>query len=416
MEFKKRLSDTFTVRAIQPINLELSKMLLGASYSSDSHLRWVLVLTGWIFCSMVSELTSQEVRERESAQQDPNGRLAPGATATGRNFGARGSNQNTGVVITSIVPGSPAQLAGIEVRDQVITVNGYQVGIVNGTAYDLEREVWSRADRGQPVVLLVKDWRTNNLTNITIDLNQNASQRPPIINNQVASQLAQVRIWYDQYLQRPPSESETTAWRESLSQGGLTLQDIQSYILGSTEFYDRFGRNNDVGFVYALYDKVFGRQPTQSELSRTLSDLSSYGGNRVPFVKSFLANRPNVAPPPSQGLSTKELLSTMTSYQKQMSSFVTWGFYGEQSATLFKSIANVKRIEQYEVPGRENRQEQQRLASEVQKNSDRLVQIAQQIRDRADRTNSMSREASKLMEDANRLKSAADRLIREVYR
>jgi|GEM_PF-3452504 len=368
-----------------------------------------------------TDLRGQDVREREGESQNPNARLAPPATVAGRTFGARGTNQPTGVVITAVTPGTPAQLAGIEVRDQIITVNGYQVGIVDGVTYDLEREVWSRAQRGRGVTLLVRDWRTNNLTNIAVDLNTSSAQRPPVVNPPVVPpvappQIAQVRIWYDQYLQRPPTSSELTAWQTSLTQGGLSLQDVQAYILGSAEFYDRYGRNNDVGFIYSLYEKTAGRQPSQAELSRALADLGQYGSNRVAFVKAFLGGRPEVLPPVSQGLSTKEILSAMTSYQKQMSSFATWGLYGEQSALIFKSSAAVKRIEQYEVPGRENRREQQRLADEVLKNSNQLLVLAKQIRDRAERSNTLVREARKLSEEATRIKNASDLLVQELYR
>lgn len=358
-------------------------------------------------------LVAQEVRDRDAGAANANARVAPSANVVGRSFGAKGSNQPTGVVITAVVPGSPAQIAGIEVRDTIVTVNGYQVGLVNGVTYDLEREVMSRAERGQAVTLLVKDWRSGNLTNLAVSFTPvgNAGVDPG-----VSTQLAQVRVWYDQYLQRPPSDSELTAWRESLVRGGLTLQEIRAYLLGSTEFYDRFGRNNDVAFIYALFEQVFSRQPSPSELSRAIADLNRYGSNRVGFVKEFLGGRPEPVPPAPQGLSTKEVSSALNRYQKQMTPFVTWGQYLEQSGVIFKANASLKLIEQYEIPGRENRREQQKLADEVVKNSNRLTQLAGQIRDRAERTNTLVREARKLSEDADSVRNAADQLARQVVR
>lgn len=385
--------------------------------------RWLPITCRWatrlvIFASVIpipSLLWAQEIRDRDAAQE-ANARLAPSANAAARSFGAKGSNQATGVVITAVTAGSPAQTAGIEVRDTVITVNGYQVGIVNGVTYDLEREVLSRASAGQRVTLLVKDWRTNNLTNVVVNFGASGGQPPAVVDNVSPSQLAQVRVWYDQYLQRPPTTTELSAWRDSLAQSGFSLQDVRAYLLGSTEFYDRFGRNNDVEFLYALFDKTASRQPSSSELARSLADLNRYGSNRVGFVKEFLRGRPEVVVPTTQGLSTKEVSAALTKYQKQMASFATWGMYVEQSAIIFKSNASIKLIEQYEIPGRENRREQQKLADDILKNTNRLSQLAGQIRERAERTNSLVREASSLTVDANNLTNAANRLSQQIAR
>jgi hypothetical protein len=377
------------------------------------YLCWFAVLV--FFLLMPTTLLAQEIRERDTVSENSNARLAPGAITSATTFGAKGTNQENGVVVTSIVPGSPAQLAGIEVRDTVVTVNGYQVGIVMGVAYDLEREVMVRASKGQPVNLLVKDWRTSNLTNVTVNFNSSGSQVNPAATS-VENQLSQVRVWYDQYLQRSPSSSELTAWRESLVRGGLNLQDIQAYLLGSTEFYERFGRNNDVTFIYALFEKTLGRQPNQTELSRLLSNLNQSGPNRVAFVKEFLSGRPTTVAPGTQNLMTKEVTNSLTSYQKQLAPFVSWGFYVEQSSLIFRSTASIKSIEQYQVPGRENRREQKRLAEDVLNNSIRLNELAVQLRDRAERTNKSVREASKLCEEANKLQSLADQLLYQINR
>jgi len=90
--------------------------------------------------------------------------------------------------------------------------------------------------------------------------------------------------------------------------------------------------------------------------------------------------------------------------------------YLEQSALISKSNASIKLIEQYEVPGRENRREQQRLAEEILKNSNRLNQLSGQIRDRAERTNKLVQEAGKLSVEANVLDNAVNRLVQQVVR
>jgi len=361
----------------------------------------------------VPQLLAQEVRDRESAGGNDNARVAPPGGVLAQGFGANGTNQPTGVLITRVLAGSPAQQAGLEVRDTVLTVDGYQVGTVNGVTYDLEREVLARAGRGRPITLLVKDWRTSNLTNIAINLNTGGGTTPPVVNP-IDTQMAQVNAWYNQYLQRGPSPSESSAWRESLIRGGFTMDDVRAYILGSTEFYERVGRNNDITFIYALYDKTQGRQPTQAELSLNLNNLNLSGGNRVAFVKDFLSGRPQVQPPAPQALATKEVANSLKNYQKQMASFAAWGLYAEQSLLIVRSNASLKTIEQYQVPGRENRPEQQRLADEVLGNCNRLNLLAVQIRDRAQRTNQSLVDANRLLDEANQLQRLAEQLLNQI--
>lgn len=375
-----------------------------------------LALAPWLLLAaltVVPPLNAQEIRNRDSAAANDNARLAPPGVTPAQGFGANGTNQPTGVLITRVLAGSPAQQAGLEVRDTVLTVDGYQVGIVNGVTYDLEREVLARAGRGRPITLLVKDWRTSNLTNISVNLNAGGGIAPPVINP-IEGQMAQVNAWYNQYLQRGPSISESNAWRDSLIRGGFTMDDVRAYILGSTEFYERIGRNNDITFIYALCEKVQGRQPTQAELSRYLTNLNQSAGNRVAFVKDFLTGRPQVQPPAPQALSTKEVSNSLKNYQKQMASFAAWGLYAEQSSLIFRSNASLKTIEQYEIPGRQNRPEQQRLAEEVLGNCNRLNELAVQIRERAQRTNQRLVEANRLVDEANQLKRWADQLLGQI--
>jgi len=170
----------------------------------------------------------------------------------------------------------------------------------------------------------------------------------------------------------------------------------------------------DITFIYALYDKTQGRQPTQAELSLNLNNLNFSGGNRVAFVKDFLSGRPQVQPPAPQALATKEVANSLKNYQKQMASFAAWGLYAEQSLLIVRSNASLKTIEQYQVPGRENRPEQQRLADEVLGNCNRLNLLAVQIRDRAQRTNQSLVEANRLLDEANQLQRLAEQLLNQI--
>jgi predicted metalloprotease with PDZ domain len=79
-------------------------------------------------------------------------------------------NTPTGVVITRVVPNSPAARAGLEPRDCIVTVEGYQVGYVHRRLYALGPELQLRADRNGEVRLLVQNWRNDELTNMEVQL------------------------------------------------------------------------------------------------------------------------------------------------------------------------------------------------------------------------------------------------------
>ncbi|TWU29049.1 hypothetical protein Poly41_67480 [Novipirellula artificiosorum] len=84
-------------------------------------------------------------------------------------LGIYGTNTETGVLIDRVVPGGAAQQAGLEARDTIVTVAGYQVGTVNGRLYDLGDELSRRVDAGRRVTLLVRNHRNSRLTNVPVN-------------------------------------------------------------------------------------------------------------------------------------------------------------------------------------------------------------------------------------------------------
>ncbi len=78
-------------------------------------------------------------------------------------------NTDRGVVLTSVLPGSNAQRAGLERNDTILTVAGYQVGYVGRQLYDLGDEINARAANGQ-ALLLIQNGRNGELRNLTVDL------------------------------------------------------------------------------------------------------------------------------------------------------------------------------------------------------------------------------------------------------
>ncbi len=91
-------------------------------------------------------------------------------------------NTPTGVVITRVVPNSPAARAGLEPRDCIVAVEGYQVGYVHRRLYALGPELQLRAGRNGEVLLLVQNRRNDGLMNMEVQLMPSRNRtwnRPP---------------------------------------------------------------------------------------------------------------------------------------------------------------------------------------------------------------------------------------------
>jgi len=87
-------------------------------------------------------------------------------------------NTDTGVRITQVVPNLAAWQAGLEARDVLVTVAGYQIGYVNGRLYDLASELQRRADPAGRVMLLVQNHRNNELVPMEVQLERVAWPQP----------------------------------------------------------------------------------------------------------------------------------------------------------------------------------------------------------------------------------------------
>lgn len=85
-------------------------------------------------------------------------------------LGVYSKDTSTGVQIVQVVQNGAAQRAGLEKDDIVLSVNGFQVGYVNGTLYDCGTEFERLADKNGWVNILVFDNRTRSLTNLPVQL------------------------------------------------------------------------------------------------------------------------------------------------------------------------------------------------------------------------------------------------------
>ncbi len=85
-------------------------------------------------------------------------------------LGVRGDNLETGVLIREVGRNSAAARARIEPGDLIVTVGGYQVGMVDGRLYDLAEEINRRADSRGVVSLVVQDQLGGRLSSVRVQL------------------------------------------------------------------------------------------------------------------------------------------------------------------------------------------------------------------------------------------------------
>jgi uncharacterized lipoprotein YbaY len=359
--------------------------------------------------------TAPAARSRDVVTSDwstPAPALLPGTTSPASptwnpqpnawRLGVAIENMETGVLLTDVERGLPADNAGLERGDVIIAVGGYQVGYVGGTLFDLGDELRRRTQPDGKIGFLVFDGRTRQLRALPVTLVRTAQggvrgqvlcreritltsqavltvrlrdvtyptwqnvvvgqqvianpPHPPIaftidfdpstifadhryaidawvvdrgqtvlqtasataVNPQTATQplqlnlvkpggsgssgagsggnvyaaaqLEQINQWYRQYLLRDATTQELAAWQAHM-QAGRSVQDVQAYILSSSEYYDRMG-NQSSRYLAELYRNLFGRQPTAAELQAFQSQYQQYGGSRSLFVQDALQRRP----------------------------------------------------------------------------------------------------------------------------
>ena len=121
-------------------------------------------------------------RDRDRDENRVGPRLVlPGQDGESRWYlGVEVAYRDTGAQITSVVHNSPASRAGLEVRDIIVNVGGYQVGRVSERLYPLERELDLRADRRGHVSLLVQNHRNGQLTPLPVRLTTRNDRPDPI--------------------------------------------------------------------------------------------------------------------------------------------------------------------------------------------------------------------------------------------
>ena len=105
------------------------------------------------------------------------GEFAPRILPRRWQLGVHAYNTDNGVVITNVLPRSPAWEAGLERGDVIVTVDGFQVGYVGGRLYSLGDELQHRAGGGR-VLLLVQNTRNQRLVNVDARLERDRDFYP----------------------------------------------------------------------------------------------------------------------------------------------------------------------------------------------------------------------------------------------
>jgi uncharacterized lipoprotein YbaY len=124
----------------------------------------------------------QRDRDRDRQPTDNDARLLPPDSDRGGRWylGVEVEYRDYGAQITRVVLNSPASRAGLEMRDVIVTVNGYQIGRLAGQLYPLDRELELRADRMGRVLLLVLNHRNGQLTPLPVRLTPSEDRPHPI--------------------------------------------------------------------------------------------------------------------------------------------------------------------------------------------------------------------------------------------
>lgn len=104
-------------------------------------------------------------------------------------LGIFSTNTGVGVQIVDKSAGSPADAAGLEKDDVIVTVSGYQVGYVQSDLRDLGQAFNEHADTDGYVELLVHDNRTGNLVTLPVNLDSRFERIQGTIGFQVGNRL-----------------------------------------------------------------------------------------------------------------------------------------------------------------------------------------------------------------------------------
>lgn len=148
---------------------------------SPLHAAWMTLLACGLLATGAAIAQDGGRRDRGQSAGGADARLRPPGGRDEWQLGASVDSLDTGARVRQINRNSPAERAGLEVGDIIITVGGYQVGRVGGQTYTLEAELQRQADSNGRVRLLVQDKRSNRLTNVSAQLERGRQESETVI-------------------------------------------------------------------------------------------------------------------------------------------------------------------------------------------------------------------------------------------
>ena len=139
----------------------------------------VALILGTVAASVSGQSpSSDELKSQPKIQIKPNNgpsaRLRPTNPdqSHGRRWvlGVRAKSTDAGYVVQRVELGSAAEKVGLEPGDRIVTVNGFQVGLVERDFFELSRTLESCGGRHGLVRLLVQDRRSGRLVSMRVQL------------------------------------------------------------------------------------------------------------------------------------------------------------------------------------------------------------------------------------------------------
>jgi uncharacterized lipoprotein YbaY len=222
-----------------------------------------------------------------------NPNLVPGSTQQPRwRLGVYSKDTDTGVRIIQVVQGGAAARAGLEPNDLIISVNGFQVGYVNGVLYDTSSEFERLADQNGWVNMLVLDSRNRQVVNLPVQLDSRLSRITGAITSRDNYQLpnSAVAIVELKEIVRAGAPMVTLATRRIVNTQGrypipfdidfdpLQVDSRRTYVLSASIV-------NGAQTVYMLQQPVQVLSPGSSNQANLVLDrVTAYNGTGNPYA------------------------------------------------------------------------------------------------------------------------------------
>lgn len=149
--------------------------------------------------------------------------------------------------------------------------------IARGHNYVLEAEI---VDRGRVL------YRTTQATAVDPGKGRVALSLTPVSLVSRPVLYDQVNNWYQSYLGRQPTEQELHSWQSHINRG-QPVSDVQSYLLGSTEYYSRYRDDNDQ-YLIGVYRSLYGVDPNPQTLATMRQQYDQSNGIRSQFVQQMM--------------------------------------------------------------------------------------------------------------------------------